>query len=129
MTPFRIADSWKSRIPAHTAELLESYVNHGPQHLSSFHICLLSGDGFGAACLADAENLSALGVLLQMIAQDFPGDCYGSREAVERWQGLLHGKGFEVPESWAATVEELRRDGPKTFEEWEESAKERRNLN
>lgn len=129
MTPFRIADLWRSRIPCHTAELLESYVNDVPHVLSNFHYLLLSGDGFGAACLADAENLAALGAVLQMIAQDFPADCYGSRETVEQWQGLLHGQVFEVPKSWTVAVEELRRDGPKTYEEWEESAKEGRNLN
>lgn len=121
MKPFQIAESWKSRIPCHTAEILESYVNDGPQALSNFHSLLLSGDGFGAACFADAENLSALGIVLEMIAQDFPTGCYGSRETVEQWQGRLHGEPFTVPASWQIAVEELRRDGP--------SAPEKRDVN
>ncbi len=56
-----------------------------------------------------------------MVAQDFSLECYGSREAVQQWQGLKHAPPFEVPDSWTATVEELRCEGPQ-YSEQEKSA-------
>lgn len=114
-SPFRIADTWRRQIPAYTADVLERYVNHGPAALSSFHFRLLSGDAFGAACVADLENRAALGALLELIASEFPGDCYGSPETVQNWRGSLNGGAVEtldVPLAWTLTVEELRREGP-----------------
>lgn len=112
MNPFEIAARWRDQIPATTAHLLELHVNHGAGVLSGFSLQLLSGDAFGAACSADAENRAALGAILAMVAQDFPPECYGSPEAVQQWQGLKYAPPFEVPDSWTATVEELRREGP-----------------
>lgn len=112
MKPFEIAARWKGQIPATTAHLLELHVNHGSGVLSGFLLHLLSGDAFGAACSADTENCGALGAILAMVAQDFPPECYGSPEAVQQWQGLKYAPPFEVPDSWTATVEELRREGP-----------------
>ncbi|OLV15374.1 hypothetical protein [Deinococcus marmoris] len=112
MNPFEIAARWKDQIPATTAHLLEPYVNHGSSVLSGFLLHLLSGDASRAACSADAENRDALGAILAMVAQDFPLECYGRPEAVQQWQGLKHAPPFEVPDSWTATVEELRREGP-----------------
>lgn len=112
MTPFEISARWKDQIPAFTAHLLELHVNRGPEALSSFSFRLLSGDAFGAACIADGENRDAMGALLEIIATDFPGDCYGSREAVEQWPGLKHTPPFTVPDSWTATALELRYEGP-----------------
>ena len=113
--PFRIADSWRNQLPERTAAELERYLNHGPAGLSGFLYRLLSGDAFGAACVADDENRAALGTLLALIAQDFPADSFGSPEDVEFWKGLRHGQPSEpiaVPPSWTLTVEELRREGP-----------------
>ncbi|MBZ9753345.1 hypothetical protein K7W42_21145 [Deinococcus sp. HMF7604] len=95
MTPFLIPAHWHSRLPSRTAEVLERYVNYGPVVLSSFHFRLLSGDAFGAACVADAENQAAMGSILELVATEFPGDCYGSPERVTNWLGLLHGSAFE----------------------------------
>lgn len=129
MKPFSIAEVWRSRIPERTVQVLERYVNYGPAALSSFHDLLLSGDAFGAATVADSENLAAMGAILAMVAADFPGDCYGTPEAVNQWQGLMHGQRFQVPESWAVAVEELRHDGPKSADDTEESAHRGRELN
>ena len=57
MKPFTIAARWKDQIPATTAHLLELHVNHGAGVLSGFTLQLLSGDAFGAACSAHAEEL------------------------------------------------------------------------
>ena len=114
-SPFRIADSWRTQLPIHTTAELERYVNRGPAGLSGFLYRLLSGDAFGAARVADDENRASIGAMLTMIAQDFPGDSFGSPEAVEFWKGLRHGQISEpiaVPPSWTLTVEELRREGP-----------------
>ncbi|GAA5501019.1 hypothetical protein Dxin01_00750 [Deinococcus xinjiangensis] len=128
MIPFRIADHWKAQLPAHTIHVLELYVNSGPAALSTFHLKLLSGDAFGAACYADTENRAAMGVILAMVAADFPTSCYGTKEAVESWSGLLHGQQFSVPHSWAVAVEELRRDGPH-FEPQQEPATADKRIN
>ncbi|GGO33548.1 hypothetical protein [Deinococcus humi] len=112
MKPCAIAARWKDQIPTTTAHLLELHVNHGSGVLSGFSLDLLSGEAFRAVCSADAENRARLGALLAMVAQDFPLTCYGSREAVLQWQGLKHTPPLTVPDSWTATVEELRREGP-----------------
>ncbi len=112
MKPFTIAACWKDQISATTAHLLELHVNHGAGVFSGFSLQLLSGDAFGAACSADPENRATLGVILAMVARDFPLECYGSREAVQQWQGLKNAPPLEVPDSWMATVEEVRREGP-----------------
>lgn len=121
MKPFEINPVWKDQIPERSAQVLERYVNFGGD-LSTFYTRLLSGDAFGAACNADAENLAAMGFLLNMIGQDFPSECYGSSQAVSQWRGLMQGqeRPFSVPESWQVVVEELRREGAKTYEQWQE---------
>ena len=113
--PYRIADSWRTQLPECTVTELERYVNRGPARLSRFLYRLLSGDAFGAACVADDENRASMGAILIMIAQEFPADSFGSPEAVEFWKGLRYGRPSEpiaVPPSWTLTVEELRREGP-----------------
>lgn len=112
--PFRIRPEWRSRIPARSVDVLEKYVNKGGD-VSGFYFNLLSGDAFGAASMADEENAAAMGAMLALIASDFPGDCYGTPEAVRTWAGLngQDASPFQVPESWTVTVQELRDDGPR----------------
>ncbi|GMA17020.1 hypothetical protein [Deinococcus metallilatus] len=112
--PFRIAASWRTRIPARSVDVLEKYVNKGGE-LSGFFYKLLSGDVFGAAATADEENAAAMGAMLALIASDFPGDCYGTPEAVRAWAGLngQEDSPFEVPESWTAAVQDLQAQGPR----------------
>lgn len=112
MNPCAIAARWKDQIPATTAQLLELHVNHGSGVLSGFALDLLGGEAFRAACSADAENRAALGALLAMVAQDFPLVCSGNWEAVLQWQGLRHAPPLTAPDSWTATIQELRCEGP-----------------
>jgi len=45
----------------------------------------VSGDLFNAACNADANNARALHLFAIWIAQAWPTDAYGSRDALTAW--------------------------------------------
>jgi hypothetical protein len=86
--PFKITgDEYLKNIDARAIAKLESWINHGG-FLSSFWDSLLSGDYLAAACNADPENLACFGWLLRFLERTAPGGCFGSRDAVETWNGL-----------------------------------------
>jgi hypothetical protein len=67
---------------------LEDWINYGGD-LTGYWYKLLSGDVYGAACVADAANDKAFGQMLRFLAIEAPEGSYGSVAAVNNWTGLL----------------------------------------
>ena len=92
MQRFQVQDEYLGYIGEHSAAKVERWINHGGD-LSGFYGYLFSGDYLSAACVASGMNFTGFAVLLRMLAQTAPNECYGSPEAVASWRGLLHGTG------------------------------------
>lgn len=84
---FKIPEPYRSRLPAHSVTVLESWIT-APQQtdLSGFYVALLSGDHYHAAAIADDHNLAALGTILLVIGQHYPPQAYGSPHALTAWR-------------------------------------------
>lgn len=84
---FKIPEPYRSRLPAFSTDVLESWINNPNQtHLSGFYVALLSGDHYRAAAIADDHNLAALGTILLVIGQHYPTQAFGSPHALAAWR-------------------------------------------
>jgi hypothetical protein len=74
----------RDRVPSHTIGGLDRYVEH---HIEpgSFLRCVLENDLRGAMGHADSINRFALFDIVAYVYNCCPYDCWGSREAVEKW--------------------------------------------
>jgi hypothetical protein len=82
---YKISDVYRVKIPEHTAELFERWINEANDtRLSGFHWHILEGRYLEAAAVADEGNLAGLGYLLASMT-DWPL-CYGSPEMVQGWR-------------------------------------------
>ena len=88
MKPFKIADEYLPHIHPRAVAKLERWINQAGLN-SSFWQALLSGRYGDAACNADPDNLASLGWIIRFLEVSAPGECFGSEEAVESWNGLV----------------------------------------
>jgi hypothetical protein len=74
-------------IPQKTMESLRRYISHGlpPGH---FVTAVLCNDLRGAVTRADDDNAHALIDIVQWVHSHAPIACWGSPQAVQRWQIL-----------------------------------------
>ena len=71
-------------IPEHLKAALDRYVNHKIRP-GSFLEAVLSNDLFDAIGRADNVSRACLFDICKYVYNELPGDCWGSREIVERW--------------------------------------------
>jgi hypothetical protein len=88
---WRIPEAYRSQLSPHTVRTLEQWVNYAGD-LPDFCYYLLSGQAPRAARIADDTNQATFWLLNALIAEWFPDDCYGSKEAVRDWKGLVEAR-------------------------------------
>jgi len=71
-------------IPANTLRALDLYVNEGIRP-GGFLYAVLTNDLFGAIGKADTANGAAIRDICLYIYNELPGDCWGSRDIVNKW--------------------------------------------
>jgi len=71
-------------IPQTTLRALDLYVNEGITP-GGFLYAVLTNDLFGAIGKADSANGAAIRDICLYIYNELPGDCWGSRDIVNKW--------------------------------------------
>lgn len=77
----------KKKIPAHTLEALEAYVNHGCPP-GGFVSAVLQNDLMNAFSLADSANQAAMKEIVEYLYNHVPVAAIGHPANIKRWIAL-----------------------------------------
>ena len=86
-----LGDTSYELIPGETFNDLDAWGREG-RPPGDFARAVLRNNLFDACHAADSFNLAALPAIVRYIFRELPRDCWGSRQAMERWSEQMAGQ-------------------------------------
>lgn len=77
---------WGKSVPTNIMKGLERYINH-KSPVGQFLTAVLENNLFEACSRADENSIEGLPAIVGFIYNEAPGNCWGSKEIVEKWLG------------------------------------------